>query len=176
MNFPSLSKASPLQVRVYMDREWQIFVARLPLAVGDDGASRPVFSHPRQPGGLPEGWHVRWSTPYQGMNPAGGYEMFLIERDNGGWTIAFHLTTLLRPDFPKTNLWEGAASSFEELYERVTSGQRPVLPHTTETTLSGFILPYYDLTDPTEAAEATLVGLGAPATVLPRALVGADGN
>jgi hypothetical protein len=167
-------------VRMLAELEFRAFEETLPADTPKPDATgrlfkadHAVYPHPAEAGGLPGGWHIRWSATYVG-NPDSTSEAFIVERANGGWTMVFHLVPSRRPLTPKTNLWELAAVTMEGLYalalkETVDKAGRPVSP-VAEHTLRDYILTRYDLTDPVEEAEATLVGLGARITVFPRAL------
>jgi hypothetical protein len=156
--------------------------------------AEPYFPHPLTEGGVPEGWKVRWHSIWRRIaeprddsevDPATGlgwvdYETFIVEREQGGWGMLMHsarfterfLCGLEGQVVPTTRMWTRTAPTMWSLY----AGDE----HSSSTGLEGgpgmdrdirdFIVSCYDLTDPVEEAEATLVGLGAPITVMPGSL------
>jgi hypothetical protein len=131
----------------------------------------PVFPHPNEPDSLPPGWVVQFSAPYLvGGREPGMCDVFLIERVvGGGWGVVFHTVRDTEHREGQTVLWDYHAAVFQELYddalEESRAGRRWA-----ETLLRGYLLTCYDMDDPTEEAEATLVGLGGHITVFPSCL------
>lgn len=127
--------------------------------------------HPTEADGLPEGWQVCWHAIYPpALTEVDGtdFEVFVVHRLTGGWGLVFHETKL---GALKTTLSELVAVTLHELYAR-TLEETKRGPGSTgaEREVREFITSYYDPADPLEAAEATLVGLGAPIMVFPAAL------
>jgi hypothetical protein len=133
-------------------------VARLP----DGNIARrpaPVYPHPGAPGGLPEGWEIRW-------HHAGAVDAFVVERAGGGWTMVICWDDAAGK--PRAVKCPHSAMTLPGLHKATATGGWTTAA--SEQALNAFIASFYDLTDPVEAAAATLVGLGAPITVFPRAL------
>jgi hypothetical protein len=146
--------------------EWQI----------EDAMQATMTPHPTQPGGLPDGWTVRPSptstlTSSGGTNETGppSNDVVVVERAGGGWTMVMRwLETNDRT--PRTNKWSHAAATLEELYASThpTAWKERFF----ETRLHDYIVAFYDPTDTDDAAEMTLVGLGARVAIFPKALKG----
>jgi hypothetical protein len=150
----------------------------------ESGQGTAVFPHPTETGGLPKGWVVRGrsegSLLSSSQKPPLGQmvETFLVERaggTGGGWGLVSHgLHPFFRhQDIPLTDsiLWVHNADTLIGLYEwaQRTVALDPALD-APERHIRESFLAHYDLNDPIEAAEATLLGLGARLTVLPKAL------
>jgi hypothetical protein len=131
------------------------------------------FQHPAEPGGLPAGWVLmaRGET-LRFANPVGSFtnEVCLVHRRAGGWGLVLHQVCSDRPAC--TVMLGMAEASVPLLYEELRSlCAHPALVEAAGLdTIRSYILTRYDLTDPDEAAEATLVGLGAPVSMFPRSL------
>lgn len=128
--------------------------------------------HPTEAGGLPEGWQVCWHAIYPpalAETDGTDLEVFVVRRLKGGWGVMFHEAN--GRGAKETTLWEPVASTLRELYTAACAAAKNG-PGSVgmEREVRDFIASRYDLTDPVEAAEATLVGLGAPVTVMPRSL------
>jgi hypothetical protein len=124
------------------------------------GASPGVWPHPCAPGGLPVGWHVRYA------HGVPGNEVMVVERAGGGWTMVLHWTDAAGD--PTSMKWWHTTSTVAGLYQATASrAHRHSGP---EQAVRDYLLTMYDLTDPAEEAEVTLVGLGARITVYPKAL------
>lgn len=125
-----------------------------------------VYPHPSAPGGLPSGWQVRYS-PEPAPHDDDRHEVVIIERAGGGWTMVVHWVDVA--GHRHTEKWLHSSLTLTGLYATLGTGMWTLA--LAEATLTDFIVSHYNLSDPTEAAEATLVGLGARITVFPRALV-----
>lgn len=142
------------------------------VAVRVKGGSRmqhsPVYPHPCEPGGMPDGWvahHVHHQTAAINGEEVVD-DLILVERTGGGWTMMLHWTQM--GGSTATVKWRYASLTLAGLYAKtaVPAHQGTAV----ERHLRAYIVSRYDLSDPTEAAEVTLLGLGAPITVMPRAL------
>jgi hypothetical protein len=157
--------------------EFKQFEQTLPYLMDEE---RAVFPHPTAEGGLPQGWVIRWSAPYRdGANDMEAWEVFLVERTaadrdadrdgEGWWGMLFHIDYAGRPGMGKTIPWAYEAETMTELYEaalyEADKGVR-----WSQALLRDYILTRYNHDNPTEAAEATLVGLGGPIIVFPSSL------
>lgn len=174
------------RTRDIMRTEFKTFEETLPYLAEEE---RAVFPHPTAEGGLPVGWVIRWSAPYSGFSDMEAWEVFLIERvaepsadedardgkrdgerdGAGGWGMVFHIQYAGRPKMGKTIPWSYEAATMSELYAAATyEADKGV--RWSQALLRDYILTRYNHDDPTEAAEATLVGLGGPITVFPSSL------
>lgn len=161
----------------------------LSLAMDASDMTAIVSAHPTQPGGLPDGWTVvpsRHATHLEdsdarttdaavdGETSAETYkerrlrtEVLVIKRVAGGWTMVMRWIDA-KDDTPRTSKWTHAAATLEELYDSI----HPTLwrERFFDSRLHDYIVGFYDPADPDDAAEMTLVGLGARVTVFPKAL------
>lgn len=177
-----------------MKAEFRDFEQTLPVTLIDPGmfgGARQMYAQfpsPAREGGLPEGWHVRSHTCYarhgdtEPTRPEEftdtkrpGFETAVIERADGGWSMVFHTPDAVygrdNVEVPTTRLWESTSLTLAGLYADAvllldSAGRRGARP---ERDLRAYLLSLYDLTNPVEEAEATLIGLGAPVTVFPKA-------
>lgn len=122
------------------------------------------------PGGLPDGWTLLASHPGDTVGT-----MLLVTRQGGGAFVMYR-------DYKYGNTrTQWFSDSIADLYETVrficdggvddwgaTKKPSPTMGPMVEW-VESVMASMYDLTDETEAAEAALIGLGAPFTVLPRA-------
>jgi hypothetical protein len=143
------------------------------------GRSRPVCPHPGEPGGVPEGWRIRWHGEDRHMKMDGlptKVEAFVVERIAGGWALLFfhpfRLYGVEEASVPTTMMWAFTSPTAQELYEVALeeTGRGDADWTAVEGDLRAFIATEYDMTDEAEAAEATLIGLGGPITVFPSSL------
>lgn len=150
--------------------------------------SQPIYPHPTEPDGLPDGWETVWSMddPDTAVyDEAPGIEWFLAQRPIEdiycGWVLVSHYVAVARSEdgevmmIPSTMVWETPAGSVQALYEMAVAAREANMGvESPDRMLREYVLSCYDSTDPTEAAEATLIGLGAPVTMFPRSLVPAS--
>jgi hypothetical protein len=135
------------------------------------------FPHPTEVDGLPDGWVIRWSTPRRPAEPAEteapaspAAQMFVVERLAGGWGVLMHapyggiVETIMR-----SKMWNYVTPTVAELYEASLRSSRFGFTEPEEA-IRALVLSCYNTADPTEEAEATLVGLGGPITVFPSSL------
>lgn len=143
-----------------MDDEYGQWVSGLPF---DRFFGRKWFPDPGLPGGLPPNWAVESRLPLMG----GRIWLFLARRRDGGWSLLVH-----QPKIVTTTCLE-QAQTLGALYVHAQSGAETWnLPCPTEPVLrwlADLLLPLFDLSDPGEAAEATMAALGGQVQRLPHA-------
>jgi hypothetical protein len=144
----------------------------------DAGLPVPDVPLPSSPEGLPPGWQIRAHLADPDVM---GIDMdyYLIERVDGGWVVLEHETGQLTPNGPaSTSLFETVGVTVADIYERaVRRKQQGADEHgrpydqvrwPVDRMVAAYIAAhYYDMDDPEQAGEATLVGLGAPLAMMP---------
>lgn len=161
--------------------EWQEF-RRIMRAEFDDWVETlrdtqgtPMYPDALEPGGLPTGWtpcaHVLTPSRNKWDNMVTAY---LITRKAGGWAVMYHRVNPVVGGSSDTLIGD-YEQSLRVLYNDIrhyAQGARSTSTNWVliEEMMRSFIATQYDLDDPTEAAEATLVALGGPLRLLPRAL------
>jgi hypothetical protein len=131
--------------------------------------NKRVYPHPTAEGGLPDGWDLTWlSERPASYAPAVAqpHQMGVVHRRAGGWALLLYRTKK-RAGRTETNLWIRGYPTAANLYEGAMLANRAEVA---VEEVRRFVISCYDLTDPVEEAEATLIGLGGPITVFPRAL------
>lgn len=132
-------------------------------------------------GGLPAGWQVQVEAPLEQVNSwSVAPSVALVRREAGGWLIVNHLV------HPKTSdraggtetLFGQGEPTLSDLYALICAAADTTRDHywaaPIEEMMRAFIAEHYNLDDPTEAAEATLVALGGRPQLMPTALARGD--
>jgi hypothetical protein len=138
-----------------MDAEYQDWL----LALSFIGSLSPTPFLEGIPVGLPAGWQVRAQTRGPQENLWGGPRALLVSRKWGGWAIMHRYDNHQDGSVSRASLHSHDATIMG-LYDQNPSSEL----------IRDFIAKHYNHDDPAEAAEVTLVGLGARPQLMPAAL------
>lgn len=146
------------------------------------------YPHLEDDDGLPQGWQACWlhdrrpaprtpshtpsqaspkkspqTTPKTSPLSTPLYTSCVVRRSAGGWGMVFSRGGI-------THLWLHGFPTVGDLYVSARGAGGNTALSKAVPAITAFIVSRYDLADEAEAAEATVVGLGGPVTVLPRSL------
>jgi hypothetical protein len=152
--------------------DWETTLARMRPEQSATGKPHRIYPHPDAAGGLPHGWMSRWTTEHPAVPARGGkaYVSAIVHRAEGGWgAVVFYKVYEKTPE-TVTMLWAHGFPTLEVLYRNTYKVEGDAVMKTIADDLHQFVCAAYDLTNPVEAAEATVTALGGEALVFPAAL------
>lgn len=150
--------------------EWHDWADGLPTKLDAAGSPYTVFPDPYEVGGLPVGWR----TESRLCGRHWRHDLVLVRCGDGLWSRVYY--TRPTADSLLGNSLSGVAvfPTVLDMYDALVDTYDPLLNAMEREAAAQWIrhvlLRSYDLNDEAEAAEATLVGLGARPRVSPAAL------